>query len=286
MKLVFFYADLKEREIKLFEALKQGAALYGDEVEGVPSHMYGIRKDADVVSMFGVKGSSSAMLREYSKLGIHTLYIDKGYTRCCPKGRPYYKLVLNGFNRDDLGTLNCRDDRLKKLGGDIKKYRQSKDNTPIVIAGSSAKFHEFAGLTNPLDYTTKLYKALRKKTTHPIIYRPKPSYKDAVEIEGMRFSRPPETLQDLFTKGVHALITYGSNAGVDAMFAGVPVVSLTDLCVTSNISSTTIDEINEPFVPDNKQRYQWLSDLTYQQWTIEEMASGEAWGHIRKDIKP
>ena len=72
-----------------------------------------------------------------------------------------------------------------------------------------------------------------------------------------------------------------TNGAVDAIINGVPVITPDPACMAFGVSSHFLTEILEPCTPD---RSQWLYDLAYSQWNIEEMKSGLAWSHIRKFI--
>jgi hypothetical protein len=105
----------------------------------------------------------------------------------------------------------------------------------IVIAGSSAKYHAFYGLPEPNEYYATSSLDIQARTDRPIIYRPKPSFKDAQPIEGTEFSTGDETITDALW-GAHALVTHGSNACFEAALLGVPSIVLGD-AVAAPISS-------------------------------------------------
>lgn len=76
-------------------------------------------------------------------------------------------------------------------------------------------------------------------------------------------------LQDAWT-----LVTWTSNAAVDALLAGVPVFCTGD-CAASVMGRSDPINIEYPYYPDN--RYEWAATLAANQWTLDEIASGMAW---------
>jgi hypothetical protein len=68
------------------------------------------------------------------------------------------------------------------------------------------------------------------------------------------------------------LVTYHSNAGIDAMINGIP-------CIFTNQQRqfSKISEIENPPYSENI-----LYNLAYWQWNVHEMKSGEAWSFLTK----
>ena len=72
------------------------------------------------------------------------------------------------------------------------------------------------------------------------------------------------------------VVTFNSNSGVDAVLAGVPTVTLDEGAMAWPVTS---HDLARPFYqPD---RTAWANRLAWCQWSVEEIASGEAWAHIR-----
>lgn len=73
------------------------------------------------------------------------------------------------------------------------------------------------------------------------------------------------------------VVTWSSNASVEALIAGVPVVTLSEMAITRPVSAHSLD------APDWRgDRLPFLSWLAYRQWTLAEYASGEAWAWLRQ----
>ena len=74
--------------------------------------------------------------------------------------------------------------------------------------------------------------------------------------------------------GAWCLVTYVSNAAVDAVIAGVPVICLGQ-CAGLLMGSSDIRDVANPPTPHGRE--EWLAQLVANQWTLDEIASGEAW---------
>lgn len=275
MSLVFFASD-KTREQNLADAFVAGARAHR-----YPAYKSGLCASPDltgahVVAMVGVK--SKRLFEATVAAGAIPIMLDKGYVRTRVAGARVWEYwrVSVGAHHPTGGSLMLRkmpSDRWEALGLEVAPW-QLRGNQ-IVIAGSSAKYHAFYDLPEPNVYYRDLVAELRALTERPIVYRPKPSYRDAKRIAKTRFSGTSETIRDALW-GAHALVTHGSNACFEAALMGVPSIVLGD-AVAAPISSTSLAEIEKPL---KGKREQWLSNLAYHQWTEEEMREGQAWGHI------
>lgn len=284
MRIVFFHSD-KPRETLLANAFADGVRAHTDDsvrLQRLEPEVK-IAEDADVVCMVGVK--SRELFWAHWRAGIHTIYFDKGYTRQSLAGPikiwEYWRVAVDGHHpTPKLMSMSRPVDRINKLGIEIKPWRITGDQ--IVIAGSSAKYHDFYGLSDPTRYSEKVIGKLKRHTNRQIIYRPKPSWKEAVPINGSTFSTSEQSIEEVL-RGAHALVTHGSNACFEAVLLGVPCVVLGE-AVAKPISSTELRDIERLKLATLEDRMQWLSNLAYCQWTLKELASGEAWNTIRPQI--
>lgn len=284
MRVCFFRSD-KPREGLLADAFARGAIEHGDDViVRRLTNETQIAADCEVAVMVGVK--SKALFDANWGAGIHTVLLDKGYVRhSAPgpvRGWEYWRAAVDAHHPTRyLMAMNYPSDRLDRLGLEMKPWRESGEH--VLIAGSSAKYHEFYGLENPTAYAKRLIKNLNRITGRHLIYRPKPTWREAVPIKGAAFSSGKEYPLDSILLGAHAAVTHGSNACFEAVLAGVPTIVLGD-AVSKPISTTSLEEIEAPLMVSDERRRQWLANLAYHQFTLSEFASGEAWQHIRPHI--
>lgn len=280
MKVRFWHSD-KPRERLLAEAFVTGVKRHGDEAD---MRALGTEFDpnCDVAVMAGVK--SKDLWTKYARLGTQLCYLDKGYSRHSRPGDlrawEYWRCAVNSHQPTLKFRPDYPRDRAEAAGWRFKPWREN--GTDIIIAGSSGKYHSFYDMKDPTDFATKLVKALNNYTKRAIVYRPKPSWKEAVPIINTRFSREGEGIEDVL-RNAHCLITHGSNACFEAMLAGVPSIVLGE-AVAKPISSTGIEDVEHPRLASNTERQALLNFLAYQQWTMQEMIDGKAWEIIRRQI--
>lgn len=289
MKVCFVWAEKADgelgREFVLADNFLAGAKSRGAEVskvrKGDIKGPEGI--DADAVCLVGVK--SLRLFQQMRRAGKHVIYFDKGYFRHRGKNRTweYWRVCVNDHHPTlYMGNAKHLPDRwntiAKRRGVEPKPWRAPDNCGPIVYAGSSEKYHAFAGLPEPTEYAAEIIKKLKDITTRQVIYRPKPTWYDAVPIKGSNFSPRTQSIQDVIP-GAWCLLTNGSNASFDAILSGVPAVVLGN-AIAKPISSQRLEDVVDPKIPTDEERDQWLANLAWCMFTEAEMKMGLAWDTI------
>lgn len=283
LKFCFHFAD-QPRERLLAEAVTEGVKRHGDTATAIPKNAeLEDPNAADVHGMVGVKAAK--LFHAALRSGAHALMFDKGYTRHVaptgPRTWEFWRVSLDAHHPVRyLMDQPYPGDRFAGWGKLVNPWRT--DGEHIVFAGSSEKYHSFMGLSDPTAYATKIIKQVSKMTGRPVVYRPKPSWKGAIPIEGARFSGPDEHI-DGVVKNAWCLITHGSNAALDAIMLGVPAIVLGD-GIAKPISSTDLADAVGPRMVHHKTRAAWFHAVAYQQFTMAEIAAGEMWAHIRPKL--
>lgn len=281
MKIAFLTSD-KAREQLLADAVLMGARRHGHTTEVIALQPEPVVGDYHIACMVGVK--SRALYQLHQKEGVPVAYFDKGYCRQKREGGvggwQYWRFSINQHHPTNrLATLRQPTDRLDDLGLDVRPWRVGGQH--VLIAGSSAKYHEFYGLRDPTHYARNLIKALHGLTARPLVYRPKPSWRDAVPIKGAQFSTRG-SIDDALTNA-WALVTHGSNACFEAVVSGIPCVILGN-AVALPLSSPSLEHVVKPRIASDAERRQWLANIAYYQWTMAELSSGSAWDFIGQEL--
>ncbi len=294
MKVAFYVAD-KKREELVGTAFREGVLSHGDECE-----LYELTEFAhpipgvDVAVVVSVHGESKRCLTEYQALGKKVVYLDKGYFRMRNEfgvglRTHYIKVSVGAFNPGAyLMQTSMPDDRWGKIQSRYKLVRLPwvrRNDSPdagVLLVGSSQNYATFQGLGDVTSYCTNLVHAIRKSTKRPVIYRPKPRWKEAAPTPDAEFSCPPQTLEDEL-KTAWATVTFGSGAEVYYVLAGVHVVEVLD-GVAAPVSLFGIMGLRDSPLkyPEDDLVEQWLANLSYCQWSMAEMASGVTWKHLKK----
>lgn len=190
-------------------------------------------------------------------------YFDLGYWR----RESFYRFSLNGWSPQMVRGHSS--ERFDRLGLTIKPWQTGDE---IIVAGSTAKACMEHGLAFQ-EWERRMVERLQGLGKR-VVYRPKPNDRQATPIPGAEFDQRPisEALANC-----HAWVTHHSNSAIDALLAGVPVH-----CETGAAShfSNSLDDLGA----HREGREQFLYDVAWLQWTLEEMRSGEAWKHIRSTL--
>ena len=186
-------------------------------------------------------------------------YIDHGYfkqsSRNFEKNKTkindlngYFRIVYNNYWHNSLG--NKSKDRFERMGIEIKNIRKTGEY--IVLSEPSIDDIYFFKLNNWVKETKN---KLKKITDRKVIIH-------------NRSSKIP--LNELL-KNAWAFVSNHSTAGFLAMIEGVPAYFTNPtLCNVSNLDDIEKNEIN----------YSAFYNLAYEQWTVEEIKSGEAWNYL------
>lgn len=103
-----------------------------------------------------------------------------------------------------------------------------------------------------------------------------------VRIKGSRNYRNNEySIYDAFDTGVFATVAFNSIAAVESILYGIPAfVSVP--CAASPLASIDLSQLKNPFKPDKSTILAQAKNLSYGQFTLEEISSGHAWKIIEK----
>jgi hypothetical protein len=267
MKTVVVLVDRHPRSKRLSEALALGAAAVGWGVEITDEQHTEPRGDLCVA--YGWLPNHET-LTAYLKAGKQYLHVDLGYWERKRKQGDYggnHKVSLNA--RHPVAYFRRQRPATRVDGApDVLLWR--RDGRHIVVAGLSAKGARSIGRP-PLDWELSIMRALRRVTDRPIVYRPKPSWRDAGPIHGAGYSPPHESIHDAL-KGAWALVTNYSNAAIDALAAGIPVYA--EDGVAKALSVPSLADIENPRELSIRERKQFLADVGFCHWTKAEISDG------------
>lgn len=182
-----------------------------------------------------------------------------------------------------VGRLGMPVERFERLGWQVDPWRIRKDYWEsddelcghIVIAAEDAEAHRWQGLPPVEPHTRELVRNLSQYTKRPIVFRKKPNSIIRSSIPGTIEEPEGVPLRKSLTNA-HALVTVSSSACLTALLMGIPSIILGD-GVTRNLSSTTLNYIEFPYLAHMDQRMSLLSDLAYCQWSLAEISDGKAW---------
>lgn len=214
--------------------------------------------------------------------GRNVFYGDNGYFLPGKSESSYFRITRNALQHNGIGTPSKEDRaRAQALGVTLKPWRTSGSHIVVCppghLFGATFGFSADAWLEKTLD-------ELKKHTDREIRVRMKVSWNDAKPVDIIRSStgKPKTSVttplsEDL--RGAWALVTHSSNAAVEAVVAGYPVVC-TDQCAASAMGTSDIATVESPRTDGDREA--WLAVLAANQWTLGEMRSGKAWRDLNR----
>jgi len=196
-------------------------------------------------------------------------FMDTGYfgnerTQSNPNGWKYWhRIVKNDLQHNDL--IERPDDRFR---GFKKKFQPwKKDGRKILIAAPDEKPMKFYGidLENWIEDTIN---EIKKYTDRPVEVRQRTK---------SRYDRVvTNTLEEALDDDIFALVTFNSNAAVEAVFHGIPVFPLAPTTAAAPVGCKDISQIENPYYPDKDKLYAWGCHLAYGQFHTSELKTGKA----------
>jgi len=148
-------------------------------------------------------------------------------------------------------------ERLEALGVQILPWRRSGDH--VLVCPPDEGFAALYGF-NAAHWTESITQSLARLCSRPVKLRER-NRAEATRLE-----------QDL--AGAWCLVTYVSNAAVEAVCAGIPVIC-TGSCAGAMMGARTLEAVANPPKPSGRRA--WAARLAGNQWTMQEIAAGHAW---------
>ena len=206
----------------------------------------------------------------------------------------FYRIGLNGF-LSDSGEFNNADSSASRQGlfnVTPKPFKDHSTGSILVLLQlpGDASLRE----SNHGEWLLETIESIREKTDREIIVRFHPGmsekghenfFKDIGKIVFMNYKnivwsdgKSSSLAQDFEKTGV--CVTYSSGSAIDSVIAGVPTITIDAGNFAYPISSKTLDDLDSPYIPTDQERQQWINNLSYCQWSREEMSRGDAFRHI------
>ena len=215
--------------------------------------------------MYGcLRGLLPTLRQAQAKTDIYPwFYGDNGYVK---RGHyhGYYRVTRNAYQHDGRGEAD--EGRWRSLGLDIKPWR--KGGKHIVVCPPSRLWGALMGFSADV-WLDQTLKKLGEHTDRPIRVRMKMSWEQV--------KKPTAPLEEDLADA-WMLVTHSSNAAVEAVLYGVPVIC-TESCAAQIMGRTSIADVESPVYPDDRLR--WASVLASNQWTLDEMRDGTCWRMLK-----
>jgi hypothetical protein len=177
----------------------------------------------------------------------------------------------------------------KHLKMDVKPWRSNGSHILLCLQRNGGWS---MGKTNVVDWTAQTIMELRKYTNRPIVIRPHPGDRNAINYIGA-FNRNNGVLKNVSVSqpgmpyvsdlyNCWAVVNHNSSPTVGAAIEGIPIfVTDTIRSQSRDIANTDLSQIENPAMPD---RLPWLYRLAMMHWSFNDLDAGFCWQHMRKYV--
>ncbi len=172
----------------------------------------------------------------------------------------------------------------KDTGISLKPWRDNGKH--ILICTQRNGGWSMKGLT-VVDWLNQTVEEIRRHTDRPIIVRPHPGDKRAVDYLNFKsphwkLSGAAELTEDLGK--AWATITYNSSPGVASAIEGVPVFVTDPVPNTSQAFAVANTDLSKIETPETFDRQVWIERIAMCHWNYNELSNGAAWRHMRQYV--
>jgi hypothetical protein len=180
-----------------------------------------------------------------------------------------WKIGINGINRGSYFVPLGQDEtRKQQLGLRLNPWKSN--GSEILICTQHDKSQQWENNLSLKDWTNNVIQEIRKYSQRPIKIRPHPRCPFQPTISDSKISRSIERKIEHEFNSAWAVINYSSNPGIESIINGVPAF-VDSKSLASPVANLDIKNIENPNKPD---RTQWLNDLSWTEWTVNEIAKG------------
>lgn len=227
--------------------------------EGLRRHGYHVDQwskspgPSDVLVMWNRHRAFSPIAEIYEAAGGRVIIAENGYTAPVDGGK-HYALALdhhNGCGRWFVGPE-------QRHPIPEQPWRERGDHVLVLPQRGIGS----PGVAMPNPWPRSILHRLETITDRPLRFRPHP---------GVRKGQPDTLPQDL--AGAHCVVTWGSAAAIRALQAGVPAFYELDKWIAGPAARRLDGQVEDCNMPDR--RLAWTR-MSWAQWKLEEIASGEA----------
>lgn len=220
--------------------------------------------------MRGVSPKVSRAIGYCKEHNIDYIHIDTGYFGNTKK-KIVHRITRNAMQASGP-ILRRKLDRATSQGYKFCEFTQGEK---ILVCPPSKKIMMFFNQPSPEEWVESIVEEIKKYTDRPIEIRLKPSRRDRTN---------SKSITAALNDNVHCLVTYNSIAATEALMHGKPAIVLGPHNAAEVIAERNIANIENPFIPSERQMNSYVAHLGYCQFTVTEMKDGTAWRQMNPII--
>lgn len=264
---VIVHTRAHDRGRAVAAAFADGCRSHGCDVRQLPPHSEP-QYDADVACVWGVRTA----FRWYQAAKIPTVVAEAGYVG---DRDVWTSLGWDGLNGMARFPARLAGDRWARyFPRELKPWRPDHPAGRVLIVGQVTGDAAVEAVTLPDWYAAQV----RALTGRAIWFRPHPK-RPGDRVAGVALADAP--LEDVLERS-SAVVTYSSTVGVTAILRGLPTVVASPISMAYPVGLRHVADLPRAREPGGRAR--WADRLAYCQWTLGEIASGEAWSHLADEV--
>jgi len=223
--------------------------------------------------------------RHYRQLGLPVVVLEVGGLF---RGRTW-RIGINGINRQGLvNHAMMPADRYLQLGIRMTPWKGTGEH--IIIATQRQNSQQWAGMPATGLWVKNTVEEIRRYSQRPILVRWHPRERLDIDYLGpdVRIQHPVRLADTYdsydFQESLHnawAVVNWNSNPGMEAVLAGVPAF-VGSSSLAAPVGNSDLANIESPVMPE---RQQWINDVCYTEWTLEEIQEGLPLSHMMRVLK-
>lgn len=224
---------------------------------------------------WGFVGHNRIHVEQCDLLGLPYIFIDMPYWGRWHEGmdasQSYWRICVNKIHAN---TVEPRpSDRADRLNIELRPWRTN--GREILVCPSSRTLNIYLKHPHWESNTVNDLKGLIDidKTTIRVRHKPRANGTSGPSVADISF--------DQDCAQTRCVITSASISAVEAVCLGIPSISGT-MSPAAPMSGLSLDQVQDLFYPD---RQNWVNNLAYNQWTIQEIEQGLPIAHILSQLK-
>lgn len=289
----------KQEKIDILNFFYSGVRVLGDEAV-LHNGLHVVDSDVAVIQGWVHENSKNSphlqlrksIIKHQKRNNGRVLIADSNLFLYANKDNPHHYLR---YSFDDVFPINgeyfwsspdpTRWQRISQhLGITLKDWKTNGETILICTQRNGGWSMKGFDVVSWLDQTVN---EIKKYTDRPIVVRPHPGDRNAVNYLNKKDSRwtisQAEKLTDDFSRA-RCVVTYNSSPGVAAAIEGIPVFvtdSQPQYSQAHDVANTDLSLIETPKIFE---RQSWVEKIAMSHWNFDELKSGEAWSHIKKFV--
>ena len=182
-----------------------------------------------------------------------------------------WRVMLNGLHQPLKYHNNS--DRASQFNISVKPWQHHDGSILVVLQRSDSNL--WHNMPDVQQWVSQTVSTIRQYTDRPIVVRPHP--RQTVNLAGVEIQTPKmivDTYDDFDLNdgltNAYAVINHNSTGAVQSVLHGTPTI-VSSSSIAAPMAVTDLSQINQLVRPD---RTQWINDLAWSEWTVEEIAQG------------